>query len=199
MSRCCQAARTLVAVTGPWQAPDSRPDGAPAPATATRALPVDRPEPKAVPTPIAVRPMTVVDVLDGGIMIIKSAPRNVFVIAATFVIPIELISAWINRDSLADRGIAGLVSSVTSSDSSDSGITGATILTFILSGLALALVSGAIARLVTSWYADDSASTRDALAASVRRAPALIVAWFFVHVVEIVSAFPTLLPAVFLM
>lgn len=186
-------------MTGPWQAPDSRPDGAPAPTTATRALPIDRPETKAVPTPIAVRPMTVVDVLDGAVMIIKSAPRTVFVIAATFVIPIELISAWVNRDSLSDRGIAGLVSNVTSSDSSDSGITGATILMLVLSGIVLALVTGAIARLVTSWYADAPASTRDVLVASVRRAPALIVAWVLVHVIELVSAFPTLLPALFLM
>src|SRR5687768_10455020 len=129
MSRWWQAAPTLVAVDAPWQAPDSRPEGASASPVPARSAPGDEPEPREVPKPIAVRPMTVIDVLDGGIMIIKSAPRTVFVVAATFVIPIQLIAAWVNRDALSERGISGLVETLSSTDTSDSSLTAEAFIT----------------------------------------------------------------------
>jgi hypothetical protein len=144
--------------------------------------------------------MTVADILDGGIAVIKAAPRSVFVIAATFVLPLELVSAWVQRDSLADRGLAGALSAATSSSgSSDSGITWASILLIIASGLVLSLVTGAIAHLMSSWYADRAPTVAEAIKASLRRGPALIGAWFIVHLAEGAAALALVIPALFVM
>jgi hypothetical protein len=128
--------------------------------------------------------MTVSDILDGGVNVIKAAPRAVLVISATFVIPLELVSAWLNRDSLADRGFAGAISAATNSGGRDGDITGLTVLAFVLSGLVLALVTGAVAHLLSAWYADRPASARDGLTAALRVAPALLFGWFLVHLIE---------------
>jgi hypothetical protein len=146
------------------------------------------------------RPMTAADILDGAIAVIKAAPRSVFLIAATFVLPLELVTAWVQRDSLADRGLAGAFSAATSSSgSSDNAFTAGGVALIIASGLVLSLIAGAVAHLLSSWYADRSPSVAEALKASLRRAPALIVAWFIVHLAEAASALALLIPALFVM
>jgi hypothetical protein len=146
------------------------------------------------------RPMTVADILDGGIAVIKAAPRAVFLIAAAFVLPLELMTAWVQRDSLADSGFAGALSAVTSSSgSSDSSFTWVSVLLIAASGLVLSLITGAIAYLMSAWYADRSPTTADALKASLRHAPALIGAWFLVHLAEGAAAILLVVPAVFVM
>jgi hypothetical protein len=144
--------------------------------------------------------MTVADVLDGGIAVIKAAPRHVFVIAATFVIPVELVSAWVQRDSLADSGLSGAITAATSSSgSSSTGITAASVILIIVSGFVLSLVTGAIAHLISSWFADAAPTAGDALKSSIRRAPALIGAWLIVHLAESAAAIALLVPLLFVM
>jgi hypothetical protein len=144
--------------------------------------------------------MTVADILDGGIAVIKVAPRSVFVIAATFVLPLELVTAWVQRDSLADRGLAGAFSAALSSTgSSNSGFTAASVVLLVASGLVLSLISGAVAHLMSAWYANASPTAGDAIKASLRRAPALVVAWFIVHLVEVPATLFLLVPVLFVM
>jgi flagellar biosynthesis protein FlhB len=123
----------------------------------------------------------------------------VFVIAATFVIPLELVSTWANRDSLGDRGFAGAISAAADTSSSSSSVTGTSVVLLVLSGLVLALVTGAVAHLVSSWYADRAVSTREALAITLRCAPPLLFAWFIVHVAEAAAAVVLIVPLLFVM
>ncbi|HEV3227709.1 MAG TPA: hypothetical protein VGZ52_12770, partial [Acidimicrobiales bacterium] len=116
-------------MSSPWLAPDARPGDEPAPhasrpTTRSRDEAVDAVD---VPMPLPMRPMTVADVLDGAIEVIKAAPRSVIIVAGALVVPLELVSAWVQRDTLADRGLSGALSAATSPNSSDLGITGATI------------------------------------------------------------------------
>jgi hypothetical protein len=187
-------------VTHPWLAPDARPPEAGPVTSPVKAIDDDSDPAPEVPSPVPLRPMTAADILDGAIAVIKAAPRSVFVIAATFVIPLELVTAWVQRESLADRGFAGALSAATSSSgSSDSGFTAASVLLLILSGLVLSLITGAIAHLVSSWYADKVPTPGDAIRASLRRAPALIVAWFIVHLAEGAATVLLVVPLLFVM
>jgi hypothetical protein len=181
----------------PWLAPDARPhDAVPAPASPRV---VDEPRPS-VPSPVPMRPMTVADVLDGGIAVIKAAPRTMITIAAAILVPLELVSAWVQRDSLADRGLSGAISAATSSNnSSDVRIDAAAIGLLALSGIALALVTGAVAAVLRGWLAESNPIAGEALRISMRHAPALIVAWIIVHVAELTAALAVLLPAMFVM
>lgn len=143
--------------------------------------------------------MTVADVLDGSIALIKAAPRLVFTITAAFVVPLELVAAWVQRDSLAEAGLFDTISTAASSSSADLDIGVPSVVLIVASGMLLALVTGAIAHLLTSWYADRTASARDAISASLRRSPALLGAWIAVHVVEAVAALFLVVPALFVM
>lgn len=187
-------------MTHPWLAPDARAsDDGPRPVTAP-APDGPAPAPPTVPAPIPLRPMTLADILDGGIAVIKAAPRSVFVIAATFVLPYELVSAWVQRDSLADRGLAGAFTAATSgSDSNSPSVTFANFALVVLAGLVLSLVTGAVAHLLSAWFADRSATATDAIRASLRRAPALVVAWVLVHLLELAATLALVLPLLFAM
>jgi len=130
------------------------------------------------------RPMTAGDVLDGGIEVIKAAPRAVLGIAAAIVVPLELLSAWLQRETLADRGLGGALSAASSTTSPVADITATTGVLFVLSGVALSIVTAAIATLMSAWYADCDERPGEALAAAFRCVPALTVAWLAVHVLE---------------
>lgn len=181
----------------PWLAPDARPHDA-VPSSAP-AITVDEPS-LPVPEPVVMRPMTVADVLDGAIAVIKGAPRVMIAIAAAILVPLELVSAWVQRDSLADRGLSGAISAATSTNnSSDVRVDAAAIGLLVLSGIALALVTGGVAAVLHGWLADSTPSAGDALRASLRHAPSLIAAWILVHVFELAAALALLLPLVFVM
>src|SRR4051812_11194494 len=137
MKRLCQGPRTLVPMsTQPWLAPGAwAEDHAAAPPARADADDIPAVE---IPRPVPMRPMTAADVLDGGIAVVKAAPRTIIVVAASILIPIELVSAWVHRDTLADRGFLGALSAATSSSTSAQ-IDGATVVLFVLSGLALSL------------------------------------------------------------
>jgi hypothetical protein len=110
------------------------------------------------------------------------------------------VTAWVQRDTLADRGLAGSLSSVLSSnDSSNSGFTAATVLLIVASGLVLSLITGAVAHLISSWYAGKAPTAGDAIKVSLHRAPALIGAWFLVHLAEGAAAIALIVPALFVM
>ena len=180
----------------PWVAPDARPQEVVS--AAVERPDGDQPSPGETPVPVAMRPMTVADILDGAVAVIKAAPRTILTIAATILVPLELVSAWVQRDSLADRGLAGAISAATSSsNSSNTGFDLSVIVLIVASGLALSLVTGAVAALLRGWYAETSLSASEALRLAMRRAPALIAAWFLVHLIEVAAAVLLIIPALF--
>jgi hypothetical protein len=187
-------------VTDPWLAPGARPPDAVDRPSPVRTVERDETTAPEVPAPMPLRPMTVADILDGGIAVIKAAPRSVFVIAAAFVLPLELVTAWVQRDSLADSGFTGALSAATSSSSSSgAGFTWVSVVLIAASGVVLSLITGAVAYLISSWYGDRAPTAADALKAALRHAPALIGAWFVVHLAEAGAAVLLVVPAVFVM
>jgi hypothetical protein len=147
---------------------------------------------------VPLRPLTASDVLDGSIAVIKAAPRTVLAIAAAVVVPYELLASWSQRDTLADSGLSGAFSAASSSTSPLANLTITTLALFVLSGIVLSIVTGAIAHLMSAWYADRHASAGDALTASVSRLPALAVAWLIVHAIEAVGLLGMLIGTLFL-
>ncbi len=145
------------------------------------------------------RPMTTADVLDGSIGILKAAPRTIIGIAAIVVVPLELLSAWIQRDNLSDSGLPGAWSAATSTSSPLADVTIATVVLFVLSGIVLSIVAGALGHILSSWYADQNTTTRRALGASIRRLPALVVAWLLVHMIEALGLIGFFVGEIFLM
>lgn len=180
-------------------APDAH-TAAPAPALGDDAsLASSVPDEPMVPRPMPLRPMTAADVLDGSIAIIKAAPRTILAISAAVVVPLELLTSWLQRQSLNDSGLSGALSAASSTSSPLADVTITTVALFVVSGVVLSVVAGAIAHTMSAWYADHNTTAGQALHASVGRLPALVLAWLLVHAIEALGLIALLVGAVFVM
>ncbi len=182
-------------MSAPWAMPGAaatQPDDAPASISAPPAVvtgPALAPLP---PPPVPLRPMTIPDLLDGSFNILKRRPREVLILATAFVVPIQVISAVLLRDVLGAGGFAGTgigdpTSSVGFEDSGQLTGVGPTLVTLLISVASLALLAGALTLLVQDWYADHRRPPMAIVVATLRRAPALLVAVVIVHVLEVIG------------
>ncbi|MEO6317199.1 MAG: hypothetical protein ABIP36_00300 [Acidimicrobiales bacterium] len=174
-----------------WAAPDvTAADGPPAPAGAPW-------RPSAPPPPSLPRlgPRTASDILDGGFAILKRAPATIIALTAVFVVPVQALSAWLNRGADGVDLDALLEQSDTSFDIGGSGLDSASAAVLqVGSMLALVFVAAALARLVSAWQVGHDLSLRELLRGSVTRAWPLLASWVLVHLLEAVSLIGLVLP-----
>lgn len=150
-----------------------------------RAPAVSKPSlPPRLPAPL--RPLTVSDILDGAFGVMKSRPATVLSISAAIVLPVQVLGVLLLRETY----IGGIGStSVTDifSLGADAGAaatqSGAALFLLVIvqyaaQNLSLFFLGGAIARLVSVWYAGGDIAAGQALAASFRRAHIHLAAWF---------------------
>jgi hypothetical protein len=165
-----------------WAAPGSVPD--PSPPTPTRfAVPLLPPaaggrDEQRLPAPF--RPLTLVEVLDGGITAIRRAPVPVLGAAAAAVVPYALVTSWLMRGVYEDTFVAGSSPFATAGTDSDA----ATLVAWVLGPLAHVLAAGPVARIVAGWYGGVETGLADALRFLVRRGWVLLALWFLVKALE---------------
>src|SRR5436309_1175943 len=90
-----------------WPPP---PGYAPAPGTMWPSPP---PLPKAGDArtgPLPLHPMTMSDILDGAFKLFKANVRTVVLITAAFVVPLQLVAAFAQRNIFGGRGFGDLIS-----------------------------------------------------------------------------------------
>lgn len=182
-------------VTSPWVAPDAAPRQPQRDALADAPgprLPGPEPGDTLPPVPLPMRPMTIPDLLDGAFAIIKRRPRDVLVLAAAFVIPVQLLSSLLLRDVLGSSGFGGTglgdpTSSVGIEESGQITGVGSTVLSLLLGVLSLALLAGALAMLVQDWYDGRREPPSRTVVRTLRRSPALLLGAVVVHAMEAVG------------
>ena len=146
------------------------------------------------------RPLTIADVLDGAFEIVKARPRAVVFFALLFVVPIELVGIAIDPDSYGvGASLLTDPESLFAEDSEQSAGIGNSVFLGMLQALAVPFVAAPIAKLVEGWYLGGDRSAMDCL----RRVGAgawlaLLVAWVFVHLIELVAVIGVVLPLVFM-
>jgi hypothetical protein len=191
-------------VAAPWAAPEV---GLDVPHRAPRSITsVERPVATpagATPRPVPLRPMTASDILDGAFAVLKAQPAKIAVITATFVVPLQLLDAWLQRDVFGGVGLIELFgtddpSVIDAADDTSSSPAGGYGL-MLLSSLMLTFVAAAITHLVTGWYAGVDRSARDVLGMTMRRTWPLLAAWVLVHLAELGGAIACLVPGVLVM
>ena len=52
--------------------------------------------------PVPLRPMTMGDLLDGGFNVLRAEARTVLALAAVFIVPVQMLVAFLNRNALED-------------------------------------------------------------------------------------------------
>lgn len=170
-----------------WAAPDS------APAQPVRP-PVEAAAPdhttagpgrELPPVPVALRPMTVPDLLDGAFAILKRRPRDVLTVAAVLLIPVEVVSAVLLRDVLGADGLTGLADPTTVFGADGEVVGAGAALTSVAIGtVSLALLAGALGVLVDGWYRGRDVGPWEAVGVALRRSWALVLGALLVHLLE---------------
>jgi hypothetical protein len=153
---------------------------------------------------LALHPMTVADILDGAFSIVKARPARIFGITALFVVPVHLIAAFLQRNTLGGVGVFDLLETEDPVVVADANRTGggevlASILVWVVPALALTFVAAAIARLVGAWSAGHDMAAGDLLRTVGRKSWTLLAAFVVVHVAEAVSLLGCYIGIVFVM
>lgn len=175
-------------MSAPWATPGSAPAQ---PVRAAPGSPVEGREPRPrvaalPPVPVTLGPMTIPDLLDGAFAIIKRRPRDVVVVAAALVIPVEVLSAILLRDVFDSGALTGIddPTTVLGTDGGEVVGAGAAVASVVVGAVSLVLLAGALGVLVDGWYHGRRIGAGEAIAAALRRSPALLVATVVVHVLE---------------
>jgi hypothetical protein len=173
-----------------WVAPEAGAD--PTAFAAPAPVPVAPPDADAgIRLPVPLRPMTMGDLLDGGFNVLRADFRTVMALAAVFVVPVQLLVAFLNRDVLADleqlvdETLAGTGTSATTTVGSGA----ATLIATVGGSLGQTLIAAGLALMVIAWYSGERLDLGGILRALRPRLPALAVAWLFVHLLELAGAF----------
>jgi hypothetical protein len=138
--------------------------------------------------------MTIGDLLDGGFNVLRARPRLVLGLAALFVIPAELIAAYIARNAVED--IRNVLDTLTSNTGTtpDTGLDNWWLpyVGIALQFLSRALAGASITVVVVAWYSDEQPDGREVLRRLGPRLPSLLLAWLVAHVAIAGGAFTLL-------
>ena len=150
--------------------------------------------------PLPLHPMTLSDILDGAFKLLKANWRTVLLITAAFVVPIHLISAFVQRNLYGGRSFFDAVNNPsiqsTNTDNARLVVTGVVAL---VSLLVAPFVAGAISKVVAASYLGGEETVGSALRATGRRAWALFAAWVLVHILEVIGTALCILPGLIAM
>ena len=143
------------------------------------------------------------DVLDGAFKLFKGNARSVILLTAAFLVPIQVLSAFFQRDVLGGAGLSDLLNdpstALASAEGGDAaGVAGA-LLTALATTLVMPLVAGAICRVVAASYLGEELSPGAALRAVASRWWAFAIAWVLVHILEAIGAILLVLPGLLVM
>jgi hypothetical protein len=129
------------------------------------------------------------DLLDGAFALLKAAPATMLALAAVFVIPVQLATAWLQRDVLAGTNLVDLMAldpaAVEATQPDDFGATAAGLLGLMGMSIALPFVCAATTALVLARQRGHAPSLGELLGVVVRKAPVLLTAWLLVRVAQL--------------
>ena len=145
---------------------------------------------ESVALPVPLRPMTMGDLLDGGFNVLRAEARTVLALAAVFIVPVQMLVAFLNRNALEDldRLLEETFANTGTSPGTTIGSTWGSILSTVGSSLGQTLIAAGIAIMVVAWYGGTRPGLEEILRTLLRRLPALAVAWLCIHLLELVGA-----------
>lgn len=128
--------------------------------------------------------MTVADVLDGAFEIVKRRPREIAVIAAVAILPLQVILTVVFRDYFSSDLFSLNVDTADVDSSGDESSLAAAILVQAATAVSLAWTCGAISLLVADWYRGIRRSAAQILRLTAIRAPSLLAGVLVVKAAE---------------
>src|SRR5512145_1162309 len=190
---------------GPGAAPGQPPaPGAGSGSPAPQGAPDDGRAGVAAVPQVALRPMTIADILDGGFAVVKARPRRILAIAAAFVVPTHLLAACLQREAMGAYPFGVyFTEDPTVVNEQSSGVSAGPLFGGMLLGvipaIALVCVAAAIAHLVTQWTMGRDSPGREMLGVLGRRWWPLLASFVLVKLAEMLGVFGCYIGIVFVM
>jgi hypothetical protein len=161
----------------PWGPPAGPPYGQPSAPPGWGAPSPYPPLPKAGSArtgPLPLHPMTFGDILDGSFKLLKANLRTIVLVSAVFLIPINLVAAFFQRDLFPGEGLLQLIDDPSLLDQSSSTVpSNASLIGTMLAALAGVLVTpfigAAVSTVVASSYLGEELAPGPVLRAVGRR------------------------------
>jgi len=141
--------------------------------------------------------MSTGDVLDGIFKLLRANFRTIAIIVGVLVLPFQVVVAFSERNLLGGQSIIHAIndpSAVTSAQRGNLTTTVIAVVAAAVNVLLLPFVGGAIAKVVAASYVGQQLGPGEALRAMARRAPALFVAWWLWHPIEVLAYVCCILP-----
>jgi hypothetical protein len=153
---------------------------------------------------VALRPMTVADILDGGFAVVKARPKRLLTIAAAFVVPAQLLSAWLQRRVTDGFAVVDFFTDDPTVlneqlDNDETAELIAVVLVAVLPAIALVCVAAAIAHLVGQWSMGRDAPAGEMLGVVGRRLWPLLASFVLVKLLEGLGALACYIGIAFVM
>ena len=140
--------------------------------------------------PLPLHPMTLADILDGAFKLFKANLRTIVLVAAAFVIPVNLLAAFLQRDLLGGYSFLRVLNDPSlaqqTAGPSNTQLVGS-LVAALASVLVTPFVGGAISRVVASSYLGEELAPGPAIRVAGRRFWALLGAFICAGLVKLVG------------
>jgi len=149
------------------------------------------------PLPVPLRPMGLVDMLDGSVRVLRQRPRPMIALAALLYLPIQVAVAFHARSNLTGSGDLGANAWLGGALDSDGTLGWVDFVALYAALLPLPFLGAFVALMVVEWYGGVDVPTGDLVRRLVARVPALLGAWLITHLALTVAALPLGIPLLF--
>lgn len=155
-----------------------------------------------MPKPVPDRPLTILDILDGALNVARLRPKTVASILAAFVLPSQLLVAWLQRHVLAalafddpesfdSFGSPGADFGVYRG--SDAGLAVANVVPYLI----LPMIGVALTYLVLGWHQGVDRSATQCLKFTMKKMPVIIAAFVLCKLVQLIAFVLLIIPGLF--
>jgi hypothetical protein len=137
--------------------------------------------------PLPLHPMTLGDVMDGAFRLLKANLRTVLLVTAAFVVPVNVVVAFLQRDVLGGQGVLDVLNdpSLAGPTTLSAGQLIGIGLSLLASLLVTPFVGGVLTRVVAASYLGEQLEPGPAIRATLRWFWALLLGFVCVHLLEL--------------
>ena len=156
----------------------------------------------APPVPVPLQPLAPTELLDRAFTVLKAAPATLLGLTAIFVVPIQILSGWLQRGLLGAGGVLDALNGDPAAQRAMEESNGDLSVTFYVTigaSITLPFVAVGISAFLAARHGGRDPSFGELVTFVLRRSPTILVAWLFVHVIEIVGFFLCVAPGVLAM
>lgn len=149
--------------------------------------------PVQIPSPVPNRPLGPLDVIDGAFGILRSRPRTVATIAAAIVLPVQLLTAWIDRRVISTFNFNNFDTETGQFEGQEDlgfqfgSFTGGSLVGSVLGFMILPFLGVALTHLVLGWRRGADLTAKECLLFTAKRTHLILLLFVLGKIMQVFS------------